>query len=90
MADIKIPNFINFVDCRNNAENEEEVKAEPKKMSGIEKEAIINYAKSLSSEEIKVFLDQIPTEVLLGHISFRAIDTECKLNSLKKKVLETL
>ena len=55
-----------------------------------EKEAIINYAKSLSSEEIKVFLDQIPTEVLLGHISFRAIDTECKLNSLKKKVLETL
>ena len=86
MADIKIPSFLNYTDCRPNKEENEKVQ----KLSGIEKEAIINYAKSLSGEEIKVFLDQIPTEVLLGHISFRAIDTECKLNSLKKKVLETL
>lgn len=90
MADIKIPSFLNYTDCRKNAEKKEEVKAEPKKMSEIEKETIINYAKGLNLDEMTLFLSQVPSDTLLAALSFRLLNTECKLESLQRKVLATL
>lgn len=86
MADINIPGFLNYTDCRPKREES----AEPKKISEIEKEAIINYAKGLNTEEMSLFLSQVPSETLLAALSFRVLNTECKLESLQKKVLSTL
>ena len=84
--EIKVPSFLNYADCRPKAEE----KPTEKKLSEIEKEAIVNYAKSMSVEEMNAFLNQVQTEVLLAHISFRVLDTECKLHSLQKRILDTL
>lgn len=80
--EIEVASFLNYTDCRK--------KPQEKKMSEIEREAIVNYAKSLSEEEKLLFLENVSTETLLAVLNFRALDTECKLKSLQKKILETL
>ena len=82
--DIKIPSFLNYTDCR------KKLNVNEKNLSEIEKESIVNYAKTLSEAEISLFLSQLPTETLLAHLSFRMIETECKLENIRKKIIDTL
>lgn len=61
-----------------------------KHLSGIEHDSIVNYAKGLNEQEMNLFLSNVSTETLLAVLSYRMLDTECKLQSLRKKFLETL
>lgn len=80
--EIEVTNFTNDTECRK--------KPKEQKLSEIERETIVNYAKSLSEEEKILFLENVPTEMLLAVLGYRMLDTECKLQSLRKKFLETL
>ena len=86
--EIEVPNFLNYTDCRKNTGDTE--KKGEKKLSEIERESIVNYAKGLNNDEMALFLSQVSTEKLLAVLSSRVLDTECKLMDLHKRVLETL
>ena len=86
--EIEVPNFLNYTDCRKKTGDTE--KKEENKLSEIERESIINYAKGLNVLEKELLLSQISTAELLAHLITRILGTETKLREVQKKVLETL
>lgn len=71
--DIKVPGFVNCTDLR--VRNE---------VPAIEAETIRNYARSLSDEEMKIFLCEVPDDVLIASVHRRLLERQYKLDSIEK------
>ena len=73
MADIKVPSFVNYTDCR------------PKnQVCSITEESIKNYARSLSEEEMTLFLAEVSDEALVSAIHIRMINRKNKIDAIER------
>ena len=76
MANIEIAgkDFMNYTDCR------------PKGVCTIENESIINYARSLSDEQMRIFLSVVPYMTLMEECSRKFYELEIIDKGLKRLI----
>lgn len=73
--EIKIPSFLNYTDTR-----------KKNALPEIEVESIKNYASSIGAEGLKVFLSQIPDEILVAEIHLRMMDRQSKIDGVARHI----
>ena len=73
MADIAVPSFVNYTDLRKKTE-----------LPQIEVETIRNYAKSLSEEQMRIFLAEVSYQTLMEECSRKYYELEVRDKSMKR------
>lgn len=71
--EITARSFMNYTDCR-----------EKKEVCAVAAESIKNYAKSLSEEEMKIFLAEVSDEALVSETHYRMIVRKNKIDAIER------
>ena len=71
--EIKVPSFVNYTDLR-----------EKKELPQIEVEQIKNYAKSLGTEQMQIFLAEVTDEELVAALHIRLIQRKSKIENIAR------
>lgn len=70
---ITVPSFVNYTDLR-----------EKKELPQIEVEQIKNYAKSLGTEQMRIFLAEVTDEELVAALHIRLIQRQSKIENIAR------
>ena len=71
--EITIPGFVNYTDCRQN-----------NGVCEIATDRIKDYARSLSEEEMKLFLEEVADDMLISVIYGRMINRKNKIEAIER------